>query len=45
MVLLYIILSVYIFAVNFYAVLLLKSQRDEFGRDEAKMHSATANLF
>lgn len=31
MVLLYVIFSVYILAVNFYAVLLIKSQRDEFG--------------
>lgn len=35
MVLLYIILSVYIIAVNFYAVMLLVSQRNEFG-DNAK---------
>ena len=33
MLLLYIILIVYILAVNFYAVMLLKSQRDEYGSD------------
>lgn len=44
MLLLYIIFIVYILAVNFYAVLLLKSQRDEFGRDEAKMHSGDGKL-
>lgn len=33
MVLLYIIFSVYIVAVNFYAVMLLKSQKDEFGNE------------
>lgn len=35
MILLYIIFSVYIAAVNFYAVLLLKSQRDEYGDNNA----------
>ena len=35
MVLLYILFAVYIIAINFYAVLLLKSQRDEYG-DEGK---------
>ena len=44
MLLLYIIFIVYILAVNFYAVLLLKSQRDEFGRDEANMHSGDGKL-
>ncbi|MBD5585383.1 MAG: hypothetical protein HDQ88_09895 [Clostridia bacterium] len=33
MILLYIVFSVYIVAVNFYAVMLLKSQKDEFGSD------------
>ena len=36
MVLLYIILSVYIVAVNCYAVMLLVSQRNEFGDNPAK---------
>ena len=36
MVLLYVIFTVYIFAVNFYAVVLLKSQKDEFGENEQK---------
>ena len=31
MILLYIILTVYILAINFYSVLLIKAQRDEFG--------------
>ena len=39
MLLLYIVFIVYILAVNFYAVILLKSQRDELGGDEAKMNS------
>ena len=34
MVLLYIIFIVYILAINFYAIMLIKSQRDEYG-DEA----------
>ncbi len=34
MILLYIIFTVYIVAVNFYAVTLLKSQKDEYGDDE-----------
>lgn len=36
MILLYIIFSVYILAINFYAVMLLKSQRDEYGEDDKK---------
>lgn len=36
MVLLYIILSVYIFAVNFYAVMLILSQRNECGDNPEK---------
>ena len=44
MLLLYIIFIVYILAVNFYAVILLKSQRDEFGNNEAKMHSGDGKL-
>ena len=39
MLLLYIIFIVYILAVNFYAILLLKSQRDEYGENESKMNS------
>lgn len=37
MVLLYIIFGVYIAAINFYAVLLLKSQRDEFGESDSRV--------
>ena len=44
MLLLYIILIVYILAVNFYAVMLLQSQRDEYGSDEAKMNSGDGKL-
>ena len=35
MLLLYIIFGVYIAAINFYSVMLLKSQRDEYGDQEA----------
>ena len=45
MLLLYIILIVYILAVNFYAFLLIKSQRDEYGDDEAKKNSGTGKIF
>ena len=34
MLLLYILFGVYIVAINFYAVMLLKSQRDEYGENE-----------
>lgn len=34
MLLLYIIFGVYIAAINFYAVILIKSQRDEYGESE-----------
>ncbi len=44
MLLLYIIFIVYILAVNFYAVMLLKSQRDEYGADETKANSGTGKL-
>ena len=44
MLLLYIVFIVYILAVNFYAVILLKSQRDELGGDEAKMNSGDGKL-
>ena len=44
MLLLYIIFIVYILAVNFYAVILLKSQRDECSNDEAKMHGGDGKL-
>lgn len=43
MLLLYIIFSVYILAVNFYAVILLKSQRDEC-EDEGRMASGDGRL-
>ncbi|MDE6585925.1 MAG: hypothetical protein K2K80_04520 [Clostridia bacterium] len=36
MILLYVIFSVYILAVNFYAVLLIKSQRDNYGENNNK---------
>ncbi len=44
MLLLYIIFIVYILAVNFYAILLLKSQRDEYGENESKMNSGDGKL-
>ena len=44
MLLLYIIFIVYILAVNFYAVVLLKTQRDESGGDEAKMNGGDGKL-
>ncbi|MDE6000784.1 MAG: hypothetical protein K2G96_00455 [Clostridia bacterium] len=43
MLLLYIAFIVYILAVNFYAVILLKSQRDENGND-TKMNSGDGKL-
>lgn len=36
MLLLYIIFAVYIAAINFYAVLLIKAQRDEYGDNQPK---------
>ncbi len=36
MILMYILFSVYILAINFYAVMLLKSQRDEYGENDKK---------
>ena len=44
MVLLYIIFIVYILAVNFYAVILLKSQRDESCGDETQKTSGDGKL-
>ncbi|MCD8372906.1 MAG: hypothetical protein LUD27_06375 [Clostridia bacterium] len=44
MLLLYIIFGVYILAVNFYAVTLIKSQRDECGDDQSKMHAGDGKL-
>ncbi len=44
MLLLYIIFIVYILAVNFYAVILLKTQRDESGEDESKMRGGDGKL-
>lgn len=35
MILLYIIFAVYIIAINFYAVMLLRTQRDEYGDNQA----------
>lgn len=43
MVLIYIVVAVYIVAVNFYAVMLIKSQRDEEG-DDGKRHSGDGKL-
>lgn len=37
MILLYIVFSVYIVAVNFYAVMLIRSQRDENGATDGKV--------
>lgn len=36
MVLLYILFAVYILAINFYSVMLLKAQRDEYGESDKK---------
>lgn len=44
MLLLYIIFIVYIVAINFYAVVLLKTQRDESCGDEGKMNSGDGKL-
>lgn len=44
MLLLYIIFIVYILAVNFYAIILLKSQKDEYADDESKMKSGDGKL-
>ena len=44
MLILYIIFIVYILAVNFYAVLLLKSQRDEVCEDESKITAGDGKL-
>ena len=44
MLLLYIIFIVYILAVNLYAVMLLKAQRDEFGENDSKMTSGDGKL-
>lgn len=44
MLLVYIILIVYILAVNFYAVMLIKSQRDEYGDDETMKRSGDGKI-
>ncbi|MDE7182823.1 MAG: hypothetical protein K2O41_07385 [Clostridia bacterium] len=44
MLLLYIIFIVYILAVNFYAVMLLKIQRDETCEDESKISSGDGKI-
>lgn len=44
MLLLYIIFIVYILAVNFYAVLLVRAQRDEAGDNQSKMNSGDGKL-
>ena len=35
MILIYVLFGVYILAINFYAVMLLKTQRDEYGDDDS----------
>lgn len=44
MVLLYILMAVYIAAINFYAVMLTKAQRDEEGDGEEKKHSGDGKI-
>lgn len=44
MLLLYIIFIVYILAVNFYAVMLLRAQRDESGGNDGKMNGGDGKL-
>ncbi len=44
MLLLYILFTVYILAVNFYAFLLVKSQKDESCGDETKMNAGDGKL-
>lgn len=44
MVLLYIIMAVYIAAVNFYAVMLIRSQRDDEGDDGKTAHSGDGKI-
>lgn len=44
MLLLYIVFIVYILAVNFYAVMLLKTQRDEFGENDSKITSGDGKI-
>lgn len=44
MVLLYIIFTVYILAINFYSVMLLLWQKNEYLRDESKLNSGDGRL-
>ena len=44
MVLLYIIFTVYILAINFYSVMLLLWQKNEYLRDESKLNSGDGKL-
>ena len=44
MLLLYILIIVYILSVNFYAVMLIKSQRDEYGEDETMKKSGDGKI-
>ena len=44
MLLLYILFIAYILAVNFYAVLLIKSQKEDCGDDQAKMHQGDGKI-
>lgn len=44
MLLLYIIFTVYILAINFYSVMLLLSQRNEFLSDEKKLNAGDGKL-
>lgn len=44
MLLLYIIFTVYILAINFYSVMLLLSQRNEYLSDQSKLNSGDGKL-
>ncbi len=44
MLLVYIIFTVYIIAINFYSVMLLSSQRNEYLADESKLNSGDGKL-
>lgn len=44
MVLFYVLLIAYLFAVNFYGVILLRAQRDEVYGDDGKWHSGDGKL-
>jgi uncharacterized membrane protein YsdA (DUF1294 family) len=44
MLLLYLIFIVYILAINFYAVIRLKTERDNFGDNDEKLHRSDGKL-